>query len=133
MDLDHLYFYDGIAEIVHMMFLGFGGSLIYQYINTNYWLCLIHQLERSIRAIHQLGVLHRDAMPRNMLWNAEASQAMMIDFERAEILEQRTVPGVISPNWKRKMITKTPKKGQGGCDAFAREMQRAIMELRALK
>jgi hypothetical protein len=100
-DLVRPYMYDGIADIVHMMFLGFGGGLIFQYANTSIWPYMIQQFKCSIRAIHQLGVLHRDAMPRNMLWNAEASQAMMIDFERAEILEQRTVLGVISPNQKR--------------------------------
>src|SRR5437762_14211993 len=100
------------------MFLGFGRGLIFQYVNTNDWPCLIQQFERSIRAIHQLGVLHRDAMPRNMLWNAEIGQAMVIDFERAEIMKRRVVLRVISPNRKKQRITENDlKKGKGGCDA----------------
>ncbi|KAF2179925.1 hypothetical protein K469DRAFT_730386 [Zopfia rhizophila CBS 207.26] len=73
------YFYDGIAELVHMMFLSFGG-----------------------KPIHDLGVLHKDLMPRNMLWNEETGQVMVIDFERAEVVKPRTVLGVISANRKRK-------------------------------
>jgi tRNA A-37 threonylcarbamoyl transferase component Bud32 len=76
LDIDHPYFYDAIAEIVHMMFLSFGGKLITQHINGDNRLYLTERVERSIRAVHQLGVLHRDAMPRNMLWNAEVGQAM---------------------------------------------------------
>lgn len=134
-DLDRPYFYDGIAEIVHMMFLSFGGKLISQRINGDNRLYLTEQVERSIRAVHQLGVLHRDAMPRNMLWNAEVSQAIMIDFERAEVLKPRAVLGVISPNRKRKRVPEEGpnKQSEGRRDEFVREMQRAIVELRGLK
>jgi len=129
-DLDRPYYYDGFADIVHMMFFGFGGGLIFQYINTNIWPYLIQQFEHSIRAIHQLGVLHRDVMPRNMLWNAEAGQAMIIDFERAEILGRRTALGIISPNRKRKRIPEGHLYKQ--VDRFEPEVRRAMAELRAL-
>jgi len=132
MDLDRPYFYDGIAEIVHMMFLSFGGTLIHRHIKATDEPYLNQRVERSIRAIHQLGVLHRDVMPRNMLWNAEVGQVMMIDFERAEILKSRAALGVISPNRKRKRVTQEclNKQLDDGCDAFVREMNRAIIELR---
>ena len=134
-NLDRPYFYDGIAEIVHMMFLSFGGKLISQHINGDNRLYLIEQVERLIRAVHQLGVLHRDAMPCNMLWNAEVSQAIIINFKRAEVLKPRAVLGIISPNRKRKRV---PKEGpnkqlEGRRNKFIREMQRAIIELRGLK
>ena len=133
-DLDRPYFYDGIAEIVHMMFLSFGGILISQRINGDNRLYLTERVERSIRAVHQLGVLHRDAMPRNILWNTEVGQAMIIDFERAEVLKPRAVLGVISPNQKRKRVPEgLNKQPEGRRDEFVREMQRAIVELRGLK
>ena len=134
-DLDRPYFYEGIAKIVHMMFLSFGGKLISQRINGDNRLYLTERVERSIRAVHQLGVLHRDAMPRNILWNAEVGQAMIIDFERSEILKPRAVLGVISPNRKRKRVPEEGlnKQPEGRRDEFVREMRLAIVELRGLK
>jgi len=134
-DLVRPYFYEGIAEIVHMMFLSFGGTLISQHINANNRSDLIEQVGRSIQAIHRLGVLHRDAMPRNMLWNEEVRQVMVIDFERAAVPKLGAVLGVISPNRKRKRViegglNKQPIDGRG---EFVREMQWAMIELSWLK
>ena len=127
-DLDQPYFYDGIAEIVHMMFIGFGGQPICRHINANNRLYLTQQVKASIQAIHRLGVLHRDAMPRNILWNSELSQAMIIDFERAEIRGLRAVLDVISPNRKRKRANNPKQKKD---DLFEREARQAIAELTA--
>ena len=134
-DLDRPYFYDGITEIVHMMFLSFGGQLISRHISADNRPYLTEQVKRSIQAVHRLGVLHRDAEPRNILWNAEVGQAMVIDFERAEVLKPRAVLGVISPNQKRKRapeegLNKQPEERR---DEFVREIQRAIVEFRGLK
>ncbi|OCK92599.1 uncharacterized protein K441DRAFT_569670, partial [Cenococcum geophilum 1.58] len=57
---------------------------------------------RSVRAIHGLRVLHKDLMPRNILWNEETGQVMVIDFERAGVAEPRTILGVVPTNRKRK-------------------------------
>ena len=134
-DLVRPYFYEGIAEIVHMMFLSFGGTLISRHINANNEPDLIEQVGRSIQAIHRLGVLHRDAMPRNMLWNEEVRQVMVIDFERAAVPKLRAVLGIISPNRKRKLVivgglNKQPIDGRG---EFVREMQWAMIKLSWLK
>ncbi len=134
-DLVRPYFYEGIAEIVHMMFLSFGGTLISQHISANNRPDLIERVGRSIQAIHRLGVLHRDAMPRNMLWNEEVRQVMVIDFERAAVPKLRAVLGVMSPNRKRKRViegglNKQPIDGRG---EFVREMQWAMIELSWLK
>lgn len=134
-DLVHPYFYEGIAEIIHMMFLSFGGSLISRHINANNRSDLTQQVERSIQAIHQLGVLHRDAMPRNMLWNAEVGRVIMIDFERAEIPKPWAVLGATSPNGKRKRVVKRDlnKQPRDSRGEFVREMQLAMMEVHWLK
>ncbi|KAF2254140.1 hypothetical protein BU26DRAFT_379243, partial [Trematosphaeria pertusa] len=42
----------------------------------------------SARAIHNLGVLHKDLEPRNILWSEETGRVMVIDFERAEVVRQ---------------------------------------------
>ncbi|OCL01491.1 hypothetical protein AOQ84DRAFT_434837 [Glonium stellatum] len=103
-DLHRPYFYDGIAKLVHMMFLSYAGQPISQHICADNRIYLTNQVQRSIQAVHELGVLHRDARPRNILWNTEVGQAMIIDFERAEIRELRSVLGVVSPNRKKKQV-----------------------------
>jgi serine/threonine protein kinase len=131
-DLQEPYDYDGIAKLVHMMFLSFGGRPIHRLINAGNRSSLIQRADRSIRALHQLGVCHRDAMPRNMLWNEEAKEVMMIDFERSQIIKQRTVLGVISPNRKRKRVARKdlPKISGLDADMFTREVQQATTKLR---
>lgn len=134
-DLVRPYIYEGIAEIIHMMFLSFGGTLISQHINTNNRPDLIEQVGRSIQAMHRLGVLHRDVMPRNMLWNEEVRQVMVINFERAAVPKLRAVLGVMSLNRKRKQViegalNQQPIDGRG---EFVREMQWAMIELSWLK
>ncbi|KAF2182683.1 hypothetical protein K469DRAFT_711838 [Zopfia rhizophila CBS 207.26] len=66
-DLDRPYFYDGITEPVHMTFLSFGGKLISQRLTAENRQCVTQQVSCSVRAIHNLGVLHKDLRPRNML------------------------------------------------------------------
>ncbi len=127
-NLDQQYVYDGIAEIVHIMFVDFGWQPICRHINANNRLYRTQQVKTSIQAIHRLGVLHRDAMPRNILWNSELSQAMIIDFEKAEIQGLRAVLGVILPNRKRKLATNLKHKKD---NMFLREAQQDIAELTA--
>ena len=56
-DLDRPYFYDGIAEIVHMISLSFGGQLISRHISADNRLYLTEQVKRLIQPVHRLGVL----------------------------------------------------------------------------
>jgi serine/threonine protein kinase len=60
------------------------------------------QVESCMKAIHRLGVLHRDVMPRNILRNCESGKVMVIDFERAKMDPARPVLGMLSSNRKRK-------------------------------
>ena len=108
-DLDQPYDYDGIGEI-HIMFIGFGGQPLCWHINANNSVYLTQQVKASIQVIYRLGVLHQDAIPRNILWNAELGQAMIIDFDRANIQGLRAVLDVLSPNLKRKRATNPNQK-----------------------
>ena len=129
-DLEHSYVYDGIAEIVHMMFIGFGGHPIFRHINAVNRVQITQQVERSIQAIHQLAVLHRDLEPRNILWNPKLDQTMIIDFERAEVQKSRVVLGVVSPNRKRKEATTLKVQPE---NVFVREARRAMYEVRRVR
>ncbi|RYN62676.1 hypothetical protein AA0117_g12905 [Alternaria alternata] len=128
-DLETPYFYEGIADLVHMMFLSFGGRLIGQHLTTENKASVSEQVRLSADAIHGLGVLHRDLMPRNILWNEETGHVMVIDFERAE-MEQRTVLGAMSANRKRKKLAgSSVKPGQSKPPACTLEIRRAMFEL----
>ena len=71
-------------------------------------------------------------MLRNILWDEETGRVMVIDFERAEVVEQQTVLGIISTNRKRRRGSDA-KQGGDRSSVFARERQRAAIELRGLR
>ena len=125
-DLDRSYIYDGFAEIVHMMFLGYGGQPLFHQTYAKNKSNLTGKVERSIQAIHRLGVLHQDLEPRNILCNAELTQTMVIDFERAKIREPRAILGVLSHNRKRRWETEGKTEPD---DVFGREFRLAMIEL----
>lgn len=133
-DLEVPYLYEGIAELVHMMFLSFGGKLVSKHLTAENRPFVTQQVDCSARAIHDLGVLHKDLEPRNILWNEETGQVMIIDFERAVVVERRTVLGAISANQKRKKESDTgmAKQERDGSSVFERERRRAAFELRSL-
>ncbi|KAG9193942.1 hypothetical protein G6011_03977 [Alternaria panax] len=131
-DLETPYFYEGIVDLVHMMFLSFGGHLISQHLTTENKELVSEQVRLSADAIHRLGVLHRDLVLRNILWNEETGHVMVIDFERAE-MEQRTVLGAISVNRKRKKPAGSlGKPGQRKPPACTQEIRRAMFELNGM-
>ncbi|PSN73790.1 hypothetical protein BS50DRAFT_607293 [Corynespora cassiicola Philippines] len=125
------YFYEGIAELVHMMFLSFGGKCISEYRTSKNKAYIARQVDCSVQAIHDLGVLHKDLEPRNILWSQETSQAMVIDFERAQIVQPRTALVSISANRKRtrRSEASSVKQSGNGISLFARERQRTMNNL----
>lgn len=55
------------AEFVHMIFLSWGGECIRLHAELTKELHVFAQAVEALGAIHQFGVLHRDAKPRNIL------------------------------------------------------------------
>ncbi|WQF90548.1 Putative tyrosine-protein kinase, active [Colletotrichum destructivum] len=101
--MDRIYYYDHRVYVVHMTFLSWGG---YDLDSTGIVGGGDEQLEgkamRSLRAIHQQGVVHKDVRTANMLFNAEINGVMMIDFERAMLLEPPRRPlAQLVPNKRR--------------------------------
>ena len=134
LNLKDSYDYEGVAKLVRMTFIGFGGWPIRRVMNSDNRASLIEQAKCAIQAVHQLGVWHRDAMPRNMLSNAESGQVMVIDFERSQFIKPRVVLGAVSPNRKRKRKSRgiLHKSPEYNGDVFQQELQRAVIELRGL-
>jgi serine/threonine protein kinase len=122
--------YDGIAMMVHLTLMSYAGRNLARQHEIDE-AQLIAKAETSLRAIHNLGVLHSDPIPGNMIWNAETQRVMFIDFERAQY--QKRVPlGSIAANQKRKRVIsvwdKSPNKRS---DSFQRELSRMRSELRS--
>ncbi|KAK7211988.1 hypothetical protein V2G26_019166 [Clonostachys chloroleuca] len=65
---------------------------------------------RSMKAIHQEGVVHMDARRENILFNPETREVMIIDFERSQLLSPpRRQLAALEPN-KRRRIQDTSGK-----------------------
>jgi predicted Ser/Thr protein kinase len=131
-DLQVPYFYEGIAELVHMMFLSFGGKRISQHLTAENRPVFTERVNCAAQAIHSLGVLHKDLMPRNILWNEETRRVMVVDFERAEVFKVRPALGAISANPERKRSDDGSAKRRCPSSVFALERRRAIIELRGI-
>ena len=124
LDLLRPYYFEGIAKLIHVMFLEYVGISIYRH-----WAALdqqdvLRQVEQCMEPIRQLNLLHRDIMPRNILRNRESGEVTIIDFERAKILPARVVLGPLSMNRKRKQINDEGDRRRIDCSGkpFAREM-----------
>ncbi|KAM0714557.1 hypothetical protein Q7P37_009853 [Cladosporium fusiforme] len=102
LDLERPYYYEGIAKLVHVMFLGYGGTPILRQWRELDQNRALGQVEECLRAIHERGVLHRDVMPRNILWDCDSGRVTVIDFERAKVMRNRPILGPLSVNRKRK-------------------------------
>ncbi|CAI7673775.1 unnamed protein product [Penicillium palitans] len=130
LDLRQPFSYDGIAEIVHLMLMGYAGrTLAKRHEIDRNW--LIQQAETSLHAIHGLGVLHNDPIPGNMIWNEGSGRVMYIDFERAQFQDRRAPLESKSPNQKRKQATQTweksPNKRPICFERETRRMRHAIL------
>jgi hypothetical protein len=124
LDLLQPYYFEGIAKLVHVMFLEYVGTPIYRHCAVLDQQHVLWQVEQCMEAIHQLNVLHQDIMPRNILRNGESGEVTIIDFERAKILPARVVLGPLSINRKRKQTNDVGNRRRIDCGGkpFAREM-----------
>ena len=134
LDLQRPYYYEGIAKLVHVMFLEYGGVPISRQRKIIDQSSALRQVESCMKAVHGLGVLHRDVMPRNILRNCESGEVMVIDFERARMGPARPVLGMLSSNRKRKArIDYDGQKLTGLAERlFEQEMAEARAEISCL-
>lgn len=75
------YFNGGIYE--HFLFLGWAGHPLRECITSDNQAFFVDAITTAFKEMHQLRVLHCDAEPRNMLYDAERKTVMVVDFERA--------------------------------------------------
>lgn len=76
------------------MFLSFGGFPI----RSRTPAALANKAIRGLHAIHQLGVLQKDPVTRNILGHPDRPGTTWIDFERATLFSRRVTLGGLSAN-----------------------------------
>lgn len=136
-DMEKLYCYEGIAELEHMMFLSYGGKRLDKLpgnLTTKDKPLISEQLDRSIKAIHNLKVLHTDLELRNVLWDEKRQQLTVVAFERAQVHQLRRILGDIPANQKSttKVSTNAAKAPRNEF-MFVRENNHVAKELRQLR
>ncbi|KAL4748494.1 hypothetical protein BDW72DRAFT_180260, partial [Aspergillus terricola var. indicus] len=117
--LRHPFSYDGIADIVHLMFMSYAGKPLANRHDSDRSQH-IQKADKSLQAIHELNVLQGDPISGNMV--EENGRVMFIDFERAELQPRRIPLGGISNIHKHKQ-TKS-RKSNNYHDCFEREKHR---------
>lgn len=86
--MNKIYYFAHRVYIIHLTFLSWGGHRIYVADFTDKeTMELEAKALRSLRLIHAAGVVHKDVRSANMLRNDETQGVMMIDFERASLLQ----------------------------------------------
>ncbi|KAG5756711.1 hypothetical protein H9Q70_000689 [Fusarium xylarioides] len=110
--INKVYYYFHRVYVVHMTLLSWGGDgLIDAWESSDAPKNLEKMAIASLRATHQDGVIHRDVRLENMLFNREVNTVMMIDFERASLVQPPKLPlAQLVPNKRKRMAEGREKK-----------------------
>lgn len=111
--VNRVYYWDIVFDLVHLLFLSFAGESLRRADTRGQSRA---QLERktklSLRAVHELGVVHEDVRLDNLM--ISGNRLMVIDFERSRLLEPvrhilldktkvRTPPEQKRRSWQRRL------------------------------
>ncbi|OJD30786.1 uncharacterized protein BKCO1_5600079 [Diplodia corticola] len=116
------YFYDS-AAYTHMLFLSWASRPLSHFINKENAATLTAEAKAKLRVLHALGLLHKDAEMRNVLWDEQTGGMMWTDLERAEVQAEARAQqplGLVSPN--RTQEGPVAKKTGGSPAEFSREL-----------
>lgn len=118
------YYHNG-GQFEHFLLLSWAGQPLSRCIDGLDKTRAIDLATKAYTELHRLQVLHIDAEPRNIVYDAVSGSIMVVDFERAE-LRARQPFGLISPNGqgrKRKRGWMAQKQGK---DDFTEELQSIV-------
>jgi hypothetical protein len=124
--MNKIYYYDHRVYVVHMTFLSWGGCSIDNVQKTgDINRSLEDEAIRSLRAMHREGVIHKDVRLANMLFNPETNRVMVIDYERALLLNppRRPLAQLVPNKRARKSETMDAKKVIGDSSKRSRPSQ----------
>ncbi|KAK3991250.1 hypothetical protein QBC44DRAFT_323911 [Cladorrhinum sp. PSN332] len=112
----------GVFE--HFLLLSWAGQPLVKHIDQIDKTHTINAITAALTGLHRFRILHRDAEPRNILYNAVSGSLMVIDFERAEIHGRQALSS-ISPNGQNQKRKHGMPEKQAE-DDFTRELQSAV-------
>jgi hypothetical protein len=92
-------YYDG-GVYFGMLFLSWAGNPLSRYLGQGNETEFLDKTICGLQALHSLSVLQKDPALRNILWDEQSKQLMIIDFERAEVLARKPLAS-IAVNRKR--------------------------------
>ncbi|KAI3317903.1 hypothetical protein HD806DRAFT_550095 [Xylariaceae sp. AK1471] len=125
-----IYYYDHRVYIIHMTFLSWAGyDIDSPEVMKGGKEPLEEKAIRSLQSIHREGVVHRDMRVENMLFNPETDSVVIIDFERAVLLEPpRRALAPYVPNKRRRLGETLDAKTRADTSTKRTKMQRGFAE-----
>ncbi|GAW21834.1 hypothetical protein ANO14919_113600 [Xylariales sp. No.14919] len=103
--LNRTYYYDFRIDIVHLCLMSWGGLSLRDGQDPGRNMSTLQPMAmEAMRAIHQRGVVHKDARYENILFNPQTGGVMLIDFERSQLLDKpRPTLAALEPNKRRRV------------------------------
>lgn len=128
--LNKTYFYDHRVYVVYLAFLSWAGCSITEAEKSGVTKQLLQkEAIKSLHAVHQEGVIHKDIRIFNMLYNTEIKGVMMIDFERAGLGPPPLLLERVVPNKRTWQERRTGRLGAVGWKRANREFLEEICEV----
>lgn len=135
--MNKVYYYFHRVYVVHMTLLSWGGDGLVDALKSGDAPKNLQNIAiTSLRAMHQEGVIHRDVRLENMLFNREVNRVMMIDFEKASLVEPPRLPlAQLVPNKRKQMSEERETKNAVimlPCSGLSEDIDNARMVFRDL-
>ncbi|RDA93196.1 hypothetical protein CP533_3154 [Ophiocordyceps camponoti-saundersi (nom. inval.)] len=136
------YYYPFGMDVMFMIFFAWGGIAADRAkLDGERMKAFEEKADQSLRACHDLGVIHDDVRLPNMLVSEEGDNVFMIDFERATVVEPRRKPrqGPHREPLRKTLTDKTnrqprvppsPPSGSGSSPTSKKHSQKAQKEPR---
>ncbi|KAK3312513.1 hypothetical protein B0H66DRAFT_578616 [Apodospora peruviana] len=120
-DLVLPYYCDGRVS-KHFLLLSWAGQPLSKCVDRVDKVVARDAITMAYTEIHRLGVFHRDAEVRNVLYDRNV---MVVDFERAEVRDRQPL-GLLSPNGQTRKRKRPQKQGR---DPFTEELQQVVEDI----
>ncbi|KAK1637271.1 hypothetical protein BDP81DRAFT_427086 [Colletotrichum phormii] len=127
-DLVLPYYYDS-GVFKHFLFLSWAGLPLFETIQQITKADIINKVATAYKAIHRLHILHRDAEPRNIVYEEGSGNVMIVDFERAELCGRQPLGSLSSNAWNQRKLGGAEKRQK---DDFTKEEESVILSVSRL-
>ncbi|KAG5806390.1 hypothetical protein H9Q74_006293 [Fusarium xylarioides] len=99
------YYYAHRVYVVYMAFMSWGGHYVDKVqLGNDRMMQLKAKTRTSLTALHRRGVIHKDIRAANILYDPRTDNVLLIDFERAVLLDKpRNLLAPLVPNKRKPM------------------------------